>query len=440
MKLIRLGSRLLSVFVVTSIVGELPADELELAGREKFIATPGEGVRINARAYYTRKTGNSLKSFHNQQSRSDTADVAFQRFSDDNGQIWSKPVTVTTNSRTDRGTLRTYPRTGFVDPNKDVLIEFWLHGNLPTDDPLEGMKHWSLRYRLSRDGGRSSFHEGPVQQAGDAFSEAHPFPGVHIGKNSMMIGDQSCITIALSNGDLLQPVQITPLGPNGEYFNPGGGYTYHDAAVLIGRWNEQGTIDWTVSERVVADPERSTRGMLEPTVVEFADGRVLMVLRGSNHRKPHLPSYRWYCVSDDKGQTWSDPQPWQYTDGTTFFSPSSCSQLLRHSNGAVYWLGNICESNPNGNLPRHPLVIGRVDPRSLQLIRESICVIDQRRPKDSEKLQISNFFAREDRKTHEILVHCSPLNRIDSYGEDGEPLRTNWTADAWLYRVRVTDD
>ena len=253
-----------------------------------------------------------------------------------------------------------------------------------------------------------------------------------------MIGDQASITIRLSDGDLLQPVQIAPLGPDGEYHNPGGGYTYHDAAVLIGKWNDRRLIDWTVSERVVGDPNRSTRGMLEPTVAEFPDGRVLMVLRGSNHGRPDVPAHKWYSVSEDRGRTWSKPRPWMYTKDVAFYSPSSCSQLLKHSNGSIYWIGNISNSNPNGNLPRHPLVIGRVDSRSLQLIRETICIIDVRREGDSEGLQISNFFAREDRETHDVLVHCSPLNRTLAYDPDGQPLRVNWTADAWLYRIRVT--
>ena len=415
------------------------ANELELQGRTKYIATPGEGVRVNARSYYTRSRGHELKGFHNFQSRSDTADVAFKRFSRDNGQTWSEPVAVSTHKKTPSGVSRTYPRTGYVDPARDVLIEFLLQGTLPGDDPLEGMKHWGLRYRLSRDGGRTAYHEGPVVQNADEFSAKHPFPGVEIGKNSIMIGDQSCITITLRNGDLLQPVQITPTGPDGEYYNPGGGYTYHDAAVLIGKWNEREQIDWTVSERVVGDPSRSTRGMLEPTVAEFPDGRILMVLRGSNHRKPELPAHKWFCISRDGGRSWSTPSPWKYGDGESFYSPSSCSQLLKHSSGRVFWLGNISAGNPRGNLPRHPLVIGEVDPSSFQLLRETICTIDERRDGDANELQLSNFFAREDRATHDVLVHCSPLNRTLAYDADGQRLRVNWTANAWLYRIRIAD-
>jgi hypothetical protein len=52
-------------------------------------------------------------------------------------------------------------------------------------------------------------------------------------------------------------------------------------------------------------------------------------------------------------------------------------------------------------------------------------------------LQISNFFAREDRETHDIVVHCSPFNGTPAVDANGNRLPVNWTADAWLYRIRV---
>ncbi len=145
-------------------------------------------------------------------------------------------------------------------------------------------------------------------------------------------------------------------------------------------------------------------------------------------------------MSEDHGRNWSQPRPWTTTDGVAFYSPSACSQLLKHSTGRIYWIGNISDKNPRGNLPRHPLVIAEVDLGSMRLIRATSCVIDTRRDGDSEKLQVSNFFAREDRETHDILVHCSPLNRTLAQGPDGKPLPVNWTADAWLYRIRVMAD
>ena len=431
-----------AAFVLVACVAEVTSvwgADITLVGREKFLATPEAGVRTNARSFYAFDDGDQLISVHTSLSRSDTFDAAYRRYSADNGRTWSAATRIATFEETARGTRRIYPRIGYAVADRDVLIEFEIRGTLPGDDPLEGMKHWALYHRLSRDGGRSAYHEGPVIQAGGQFSASRPFPGVEIGKNSMMIGDQACVPITLDNGELLQPVQITTLGPNGEYHNPGGGYTYHDAAVVIGKWNAQDRLEWTLSSRIVADPARSTRGMLEPTVIQFASGKILMVMRGSNDRRPELPGYKWYSVSEDRGRTWTPPQPWGFSGGQKFYSPSSCSQLLKHSSGRIYWIGNISPTNPRGNLPRHPLVIGEVDPQTMLLIRASLCTIDERRPGESERLLVSNFFAREDRRSSEILVHCSPIHRVDAPRSQDRPAggKRDWTADAWLYRLEV---
>lgn len=417
-----------------------PPPGISLATTEVFVPCPRPGVRVNAVSHYTRATGLELISYSAEQTRSDASDIAYRRFSADNGRTWSAPEAIPTNEKHARGTHRRYVSSVFVDPVRDVLVTIFNDAVLPTDDPLEGMKHWSLRYSLSRDGGRTACHEGPIVQAGGEYTPEHPLPGVWVGRNGVMIGDGACVAIRTRSGEILQPVQICPLGPDGEYHNPGGGYTYHDAAVLIGRWNAAGTIDWQLSARVRGDPARSTRGMLEPTIAEMPDGRILMVLRGSNDKKPSLPGYRWFAISSDGGATWSSPQPWTYSDGRPFYSPSSCSQLLRHSNGRVYWVGNISPTNPRGNRPRYPLVIGEVDAKSFRLVRESVCVIDDRRSGDPEDLLISNFHAREDRATHEILVHCAPRGRGSSLHKSasrpaGRSL--DWTADALLYRLRI---
>jgi hypothetical protein len=413
-----------------------------LVGKRVFLKCPRPGVRVVAFADYARAAGPDMISYSSEQTRSDASDIAFLRFSADNGRTWSDPQALETFRKVERGTLRRYVSTVFADPDRDVLLTVINQAVLPTDNPLEGMKNWTLRYALSRDGGRTTFHEAQIVQSDGAYTPEHPLPGVWVGKNGVMIGDRTCAPIRIRTGEILQPVQICPLGPDGQYYNPGGGYTYHDSGVLIGRWNAAGTLDWRLSSLVSGDPARSTRGMLEPTIAEMPDGRILMVLRGSNDRKPDLPGYRWYAVSSDRGATWLTAQPWTYSDGDSFFSPSSCSQLVRHSNGRIYWIGNVSPANPRGNLPRHPLVIGEVDRQSFMLIRESLCTIDDRGPDDPEDLMISNFHAREDRETKEIVVHCSPLGRgrlTLASAPASRPARQklDWTADAYIYRVQL---
>ena len=100
------------------------------------------------------------------------------------------------------------------------------------------------------------------------------------------------------------------------------------------------------------------------------------------------------------------------------------SQLLRHSNGRCYWLGNISPENCRGNNPRWPLVIGEVDPKSLLLIRQSVITLDTKQP-DEEGINLSHWWAFEDRETGDIVV---PTYRYNIGYTDQQPV---------LYRVNV---
>ena len=337
--------------------------------------------------------------------RSDTGENLRRRVSPDNGRTWSAWEGIERYAvKTPQGVHRQYPGLGWIDPGTGRLVTLVLDGVLPHDDPLEGMTRWGLRYRVSVDGARATAVDEPVVQQG-AYTAEHPVEGVWIGRNSMMIGASTCTPTRSREGKILVPVCVAPLGPDGKYHRPGGGYTYHDALVLIGTWTEGMKIAWDVSERIVADPARSTRGADEPSIAPMPDGRILMVIRGSNDVKPQLPGHKWYCVSEDGGRHWSRMQPWTYTDGEAFYSPASCSQLLVHSSGRCWWIGNIVPQNPRGNSPRYPLVIGEVDPQSLRARKETVVAIDTRGPEDHADLQLSNFFAYEDRRQRHTPRH-----------------------------------
>lgn len=416
----------------------------ETVGRERFLVSPAIGTHIGGAAVYTRPEGGDMLSVHGLSTRSDTTDVQYERFSEDHGRTWSEPREVQTSRPTPDGTFRRYPKLPWVDPEPGLLLRMIMQGVLPTDNPLEGMKHWALRYALSRDGGRSWYHEAPVVHEGAAFTPEHPLPGVMIGKNGFMIGDSTCVPIRTRDGAVLQPIQVMPAGPGGEYHNPGQGYTWTDAAVLIGRWTPgHDAVRWQVSDYVQGDPARTTRGMIEPTLAEMPDGLILMVMRGSNDRDGTMPAYRWYSVSDDGGRTWTEPAPWTYHDGEPFFSPSSCSQLVTHRSGRLFWVGNLCNENARGNGPRYPIVIGQVHPETFGLVESTVTVIDDLRPGDDPRLTLSNFHVREDRETGGLILHMAPHGR----GHDAEVARGHedalderqrlWTGDAFMYRIRV---
>ena len=74
--------------------------------------------------------------------------------------------------------------------------------------------------------------------------------------------------------------------------------------------------------------------------------------------------------------------------------------------------------------PRWPLVAGEIDPRSMMLIEESVITLDTRGDADSEGLQLSNFYAFEDRQSGDIHLPMQRWKPTDVY---------EWV----LYRVGV---
>jgi hypothetical protein len=336
-----------------------------------------------------------------------------------------------TVERRDGGTFRSGSTCNLVDPKTGALIDFRIVGLFPDDKPLARLRGWSIQTAFSDDGGRTWRDERPVIHRGAEFSESHPLPGVWAGKNCAYLGDRTCVPMVLPDGVILLPIQIVPLAADGALHNPGGGYTFTHAAVLRGRWVADRRLEWEMSTVLEADPALTTRGLIEPTIARLDDGRLLLVMRGSNDKKPALFGGRWASFSPDEGRTWSKAALWTYDDGRAFYSPSACSQLLAHSSGRLFWLGNISPTNPTGNGPRYPLVVGEVDRRTGALRKASVQVVDDREPGESEGLALSNFFAREDRETSEIVLHMSRQGAKSVGGIH------DFTADAFLYRIAI---
>ena len=336
------------------------------------------------------------------------------RFSEDNGHTWSQYAY---KPDFHAGLPFGYRRnnvTSARDPFSGRIITIVNSMDTPgldpgINEPKLALTTYYLRYSVSNDAAKTWLFEDPIVQAGN-YTMQNPFEGVTIGKNSIYLGDLGCIPIVTKQGKILVPAHTTLAGPGGELLNPGGGYTYTDVMVLIGTWTDGNKLSWKASQRVKADPKRSTHGMIEPTLIELADGRILMVMRGSNGGKLDpknlLPSYKWYAISKDGGETWSNPEPWCFEDGNSFFSPSSMSTLFKHSSGRCFWVGNITKENCENDQPRWPLVIAEVNTNNLKLIRSSLLTVDTQREEDLSKgrLDISHLTLIEDRETKEIVL------------------------------------
>jgi hypothetical protein len=174
---------------------------------------------------------------------------------------------------------------------------------------------------------------------------------------------------------------------------------------------------------------------MEPEVAELKDGRLLVVWRGSNTgwdgTVAKEPGRKWFSLSSDGGRTLEPIGEWKYSDGSSFYSPSSIHRMIRHSvTGKLYWLGNICMTPPQGNSPRFPLVIAEVDEARAALKAETVTVIDDRHAQQGPDVQFSNFSLLENRETHQLELH------LTTYGQESDP--KDWaTADNYKYTLTI---
>jgi hypothetical protein len=388
-----------------ALLASWPADHTDAAPYVKSktlaVSSPAQGTAVWVRNYYTQTQGQEMASLRNYQTSSDSYFDWEVRYSQDNGGTWGAWQALPTPSPAPLPAMHYQnPLPGWVDPVNGLMLQMVNDGTLPTNTPQEGYSRWQLDYRVSNDGGRTFAVDQQVIQAG--YTSTNPLPGVVLGQTAVLIGATTCTPLRTSQGKVLVPCQTTE--------NSGG---FLDAHVLIGTWS--GTqMQWNLSPAVTVTAAKSTRGLFEPTIAEMPDGRILMVTRASNGGNSGIASYKWYSVSSDGGSTWSTAQPWTYDDGSSFYSPSSCSQLLRLSNGKYYWLGNITPTNASGDLPRYPLVLGEVDPTTLLLEKNSLVTIDTKGAADSTAIQLSNFLAYEDRSTGDIVLNMTRATNVSN--------------------------
>ncbi|MCX7705482.1 MAG: glycoside hydrolase [bacterium] len=201
---------------------------------------------------------------------------------------------------------------------------------------------------------------------------------------------------------------------------------YWEPRIIIGCMEKNNEISWCISDPVPFDFTKTARGLFEPTVVELKDGRFAMICRGSNgiwiEEKGQVvtvshPGCKWVSYSKDRGKTWSYAEPLKDTDGNIPESSSTGSYLFRSTvNGKLYWIGNLClpGEHPINNWPRHTLFIAEVEESShLALKKDTLSIIDKKKPGESDQIQLSNFRCYQDRVTGEIVLF---MNRFFERG------------------------
>jgi len=386
---------------------------------------------------------------------SDWSDTHRERFSYDNGRTWSQWQVIFDKAPEQNGFIQsggpTQDGTGPLDPTSGMLFKRVFQRILKGDDPGAAIASaWSDNrrftdhgfYQLSADNGET-WDEGHLlkYEDGPDFDPDDWGNPEYFRTNEMYIGGV-CIhssgnvvfaaTIPVpyqDEEDEKVPVQF----PN----------NYREGCVagamcFVGRWNsEKKDYDWKSSNKIFLPRKVSTRGLVEIDISELKDGRLLLIMRGSNvlMDTAGVPGRKWISISNDGGMTWSEITDLRYNTGEQFYSPATFAKTLRSkATGKLYCFLNISKDNPVGNGPRYPLQVVEIDEENVSLIKETVTIIDERNPKlDSANLQLSNFGLREDRETNNVELI---LMRIGEHG-GGDRI---WDADTYRYIIKFVDE
>jgi hypothetical protein len=422
---------------------------------EKYlhIPSPDPNTATTARVQYIGE-GFLLCERRANTSSSDWSDTHRKRYSHDNGRTWTPWELIYDKAPELNGFVQsggpTQEGSGPLDPVSGMLIKP-VFQRIIRGDPREAMHVlWSGDrrfsdhgfYQLSADNGKSwdqghllKYEEGP-----DFDPEDWGDPE-YFRRNEMYIGDL-CVH---SNGTVIISATVPVLYRDEEdekvpVVFPS---TYREGCVagamcFVGKWDPvRKDYSWRTSNRIFLPRKVSTRGLVELNLNELKDGRLLLIMRGSNVGLDPLecPGRKWISVSSDGGITWSEVTDLRYDTGEEFYSPATMARTIRSSvTGKLYCFLNINAEPPVGNGPRYPLQVAEINEENTCLKKETLTIIDDRHPElDSPHLQLSNFGLREDRESQLVELH---LTRLGERG--GRP--EIWDADTYRYVIRFTDE
>jgi hypothetical protein len=387
-------------------------------------------------------------------SSSDWTDTHRKRYSDDNGQTWSPWQIIYDKAPEQNGFVQsggpTQDGSGPFDPISGMLVKP-VFQRVIRGDPREAMSAvWSGDrrfsdhgfYQLSSDNGET-WDQGHLlkYESGPDFDPEDWGNPDFFRSNEMYIGD-ICVH---SNGTVIIAATV-PVPYRDEedekapIIFPN---TYREGCVagamsFVGKWDPVlQDYNWHTSNSIFLPRKVSTRGLVELELSELKDGRLLLIMRGSNAGMDPMecPGRKWISVSKNGGLTWSKITDLRYDTGEQFYSPATFARTIRSkATGKLYCFLNINRYSPLGNGPRYPLQVAEIDEENVSLKKETVTIIDDCIPElDSANLQLSNFGLLEDRENHQVEL---TLTRI---GERGGRKKV-WDADTYRYILRFFNE
>lgn len=318
----------------------------------------------------------------------------------------------------------------FVHSGGRRRVQFVLLSLGEADVPGTGRevsKTYQIWYRHSFDSGQTFTGFRPLIQSGSEYSPFHPIRGVYVGTNSYGFAGNTLIQEA-QNGDILLPIYSWPLEPGTRrvYVPRHRVTSYSVAMVARGEWVEQSKeYVWEIGDPTSLPDTLSTRGIDESAVQELnSQGKCLLVGRGSNQGArlgETIPGHYWVFKSEDGCKTWVGPPKPLALDGQPFFAPAAAPLLVRSTaTNDVFFMGAYTRSNPTGNLPRDKVIVSKVDPETLSLIKDSTQIVDQRDEFDGDYVDLiccNHYYRQPDgslflyyRRYHSRASSAAPLN------------------------------
>ncbi len=327
------------------------------------------------------------------------------RKSTDNGRTWTVVETLNPFMPLEGKRRRlTWPPMCILKPGTSTILRLSasnedIEGVVPWDPkspaPVTG-RSWT---QISHDGGESWSPSAPVIFHGPEFDETYWAPETWFGKNSGWI--DGAYPVWLDDRRFLLPF-ISNLSEPKDGLDCGKA----QSAFALGTWRKDGSgVDWQLSAYTSVKKPFSCSGGDEASVALLPDGRIMMAMRVCVEQNGPFPSGKFWAVTDDLGKTWSEPEPFRYTDGEQVYCPASMGQIFYHPrNGNLYLIANFLDKPTFGCDPRTTLQIAQLDIDTLRVIRDSITVIEARRPDQPETIRFSNWWRYEDRETHNPVL------------------------------------
>jgi len=171
-------------------------------------------------------------------------------------------------------------------------------------------------------------------------------------------------------------------------------------------------------------------------VAHLGGARLFNTMRCQGDPSTGVYATRFSTVSEDGGLTWSVPEPLQYDDGSTVWTPASYSQFIRSGKtGRTYWLANILSGPVHGQTPRYPLTIAEFDTVNCRIIKASVRSIQELPEGAPTERRYTNWGSYVERWTGDLILTLPEQPKQTDFSAMTRP--EEFTADCIRYRIVI---